>query len=153
MARIISMRARVVLQDGTAAFPVIPQQDLVERLRCGDTVLLEAQARALLFRNTGVSEVGEEARLERRIGPDRVEVTLRDIERAVFRASADLREQLAVTTTRLLPPRSAVLCGQDARSAKADPLCAPGVLARNGFHAPRSCSRWACTDSASASRS
>jgi len=87
-------RARVLLQDGTVAFPVVPDAKLIPLLRCGDTVLLEAQARVILYRDDTEIAVGEEARLERRIGKDRIEVTLRDVERNVLRVSAPLAEKL-----------------------------------------------------------
>ena len=56
-------RAHVVLQDGTSAYPVIPDVDLALTLRCGDAVLLEAQGRALLYRAPGPNGTGEQARL------------------------------------------------------------------------------------------
>jgi len=59
-------RAHVVLQDGTSAFTVLAEEALAESLQCGDTVLLEAQARALLFLDPDRPDTGEEARLERR---------------------------------------------------------------------------------------
>src|SRR5262249_31624164 len=83
-------RAQVVLQDGTSAFSVVPDGTLAESLRCGDTVLLEAQGKALLFRDPDPPSTGEEARLERRIDEERVQVSVRDHERFIFRASADL---------------------------------------------------------------
>src|SRR5207302_99355 len=87
-------RAHVVLEDGTSVYPVVPDPDVAEALRRGDTVLLDAQARALLFRQPEDTAVGEEARLERRLGEEVIEVTLREHERHVFRASEALARKL-----------------------------------------------------------
>ncbi len=87
-------RAQVLLHDGSQAFTVVPEPELAESLRRGDTVLLEAQGKALLFPLPEEGHVGEEARFERRIDEQRVEATLRDHEPCVFRASAGLIEQL-----------------------------------------------------------
>jgi ATP-dependent 26S proteasome regulatory subunit len=87
-------RAQVLLHDGSQAFTVLPEPALAEALRRGDTVLLEAQGKALLFTLPADGHVGEEARFERRLDAERVEATLRDHEPCVFRASAGLVEQL-----------------------------------------------------------
>ena len=42
-------RAQVLLNDGSQAFTVLPEPALAQSLRRGDTVLLEAQGKALLF--------------------------------------------------------------------------------------------------------
>jgi ATP-dependent 26S proteasome regulatory subunit len=86
-------RARVVLMDGTVAFPVVHDAGLAQSLRGGESVLLEAQARALLYRDAGENGTGEEARLERRIDTTHVEVAIRD-ERYLFRAADRLIDQL-----------------------------------------------------------
>ncbi len=112
-------RARVLLQDGTAAFPIVPDEKMIARLRCGDTVLLEAQGRVLLFRDPNPPDIGEEARLERRIGSDRVEVTLRDIERNVFRASAALVDHLDAGD--VLPGNTLLVCQRRALAFDAVP--------------------------------
>jgi ATP-dependent 26S proteasome regulatory subunit len=87
-------RAHVLLQDGTAAFTVVPDAQLVKQLECGDTVLLEATGKALLFRDALSNDTGEEAKLERRIDADRVEVSIREQERHVYRTSQKLTEKL-----------------------------------------------------------
>jgi len=89
-------RAQVLLHDGSQAFTVLPEPALAESLRRGDTVLLEAQGKALLYPLPEDGHVGEEARFERRIDEERVEATLRDHEPCVFRASAKLVDQLDV---------------------------------------------------------
>ncbi len=83
-------RARVLFEDGSAA--VVPMLDdgLANTLQRGDTVLLEAQGKALLFRDPDPPDTGEEARLERILADGRVEVTVRGDERAVYVASAAL---------------------------------------------------------------
>ena len=87
-------RAHVVLQDGESAYTVVPDAGVAQSLRCGDMVLLEAQGRVLVARDPSVWTVGEEGRFERRIGDDRVEVTVRDHETLVFRVSAKLLDKL-----------------------------------------------------------
>lgn len=87
-------RARVLLEDGATAYVVVPDEELAKSLRRGDAVLLEAQGKALLDRDPAGVDVGEEARLERALDGGRVEVTLRDHERHVFRTAADLAEEL-----------------------------------------------------------
>jgi hypothetical protein len=93
-ANAVVKRARVLLEDGASAYVVIPDAELAESLRRGDGVLLEAQGKALLFRDPTRTNVGEEARLERILDRDRIEVTLRDHERHVYHAGAELLEQL-----------------------------------------------------------
>jgi ATP-dependent 26S proteasome regulatory subunit len=87
-------RAQIALQDGTIAFTVVPDEELRKKLRCGDTVLLEAAGKAVLFRDPVGVETGEEGKLERRIDAHRVEVSIRDQERFVFRLSHDLEGKL-----------------------------------------------------------
>jgi ATP-dependent 26S proteasome regulatory subunit len=87
-------RAHVALQDGTSAYTVLAEESLADSLRCGDTVVLEAQGRALLFHDPDRPDTGEEARLERRVDRERVQVSLRDHDRYIFRASAPLIEKL-----------------------------------------------------------
>jgi ATP-dependent 26S proteasome regulatory subunit len=99
-------RARVVLEDGGSVYPVIPEQKLVESLRRGELVLMDGQAKAILGRDPGQITIGEEARFERRLDDERVEVVLRDHEPYVFMLSADLADELASTE---IPPGSKFL--------------------------------------------
>ena len=87
-------RANVLMEDGSTAYVCVPEEELATSLRCGDTVLLEAQGHALLFRDGGAPQAGEEARFERLLPGNRVEVSLRDVERHVYRAAAPLNEML-----------------------------------------------------------
>lgn len=88
-------RAHVLMQDGTEAFCIVPDPKLNGELECGDTVLLEASGRAVLFRDEMIPDAGEEARLERRIDTDHVEVTLRgEMDRFVFRMSKSLARKM-----------------------------------------------------------
>jgi hypothetical protein len=103
-------RARVILPDGTPAFTTVPDEDLAILLNCGDTVLLDAGGKALLYRDPQGTDTGEEGHLERRLGADRVEVTIHDHERCILRVSASLREKLdsgeaAAGCTLLICPR------------------------------------------------
>jgi len=87
-------RAKVLLQDGEIAFTVVPEAQLAGSLCRGELVLLEAQGRALLGRDPSGICVGEEARLERRLDDQRIEVTLHDRDTSVFWASKPLADQL-----------------------------------------------------------
>ena len=87
-------RALVRLEDGTSAVTVVPEAGLAAKLSRGDRLLLDGQARAALFADPGVEPTGEEARFERRIGSDRLEVSLRGDERVVIYASQALADRL-----------------------------------------------------------
>ena len=87
-------RALVKLSDGTPAYPIVPDAVLGESLKRGDSVLLSARGEALLSRDAGSIDVGEEARLERWMG-DRVEVSLRTgDERHLLHVAETLRARL-----------------------------------------------------------
>jgi ATP-dependent 26S proteasome regulatory subunit len=83
-------RAHVKLEDGASAYCVVPEADLAKRLRTGDAVVIDAQSRTLMYLDSSMPQSGEEARLERRIDAQRIEVTLRDHERIVCLAAATL---------------------------------------------------------------
>jgi len=87
-------RARVLLEDGGTAYPAVPNTTLATSLRCGELVLLEAQGKAVLGRDPYGVTIGEEARFERRLDDERVEVLVRDHEPYVFQLSASLAEKL-----------------------------------------------------------
>ncbi len=86
-------RALVLLPDGSSAFCVVPDEELARKMCCGDTVWLEAQAKAVLFHEPTAHVIGEVARLERRLDGG-VEVSIRDHGRFVYRLAARLLEQL-----------------------------------------------------------
>jgi len=99
-------RALVKLSDGTPAYPIVPDAELAESLKRGDSVLLSARAEAVLSRDAGCIDVGEEARLERWMG-DRVEVSLRaGDERHLLHVSETLRVRHDADE---VPPGSALL--------------------------------------------
>jgi len=87
-------RAHVLLQDGTAAWVPVPDKQLADSLYCGDTVLIEANGKALLYKEPALTPLGEEARFERRIDDQRVEVVLREHDSHVFLVTDALREKL-----------------------------------------------------------
>jgi hypothetical protein len=91
----MTRRAKVLLPDGATAFCVLQDDELAASLRLGDTVWLEAQGRAVLFREPDSPPLGEEARLLRTLDGGRLEVELRDQGRAVFYATARLADRLA----------------------------------------------------------
>jgi len=87
-------RACVALEDGSKAFVLVPEKKLADALRCGDTVLIEASGKAVLYRDPNPPDTGEKARLERRLDSRRIEVSLHDHERFVYLSSAKLSERL-----------------------------------------------------------
>jgi len=86
-------QALVLIEDGATACTVVPDAELAKGLRRGERVLLEARGHALLFRAPTPRWTGEEALFERRLDDQRLEVTLRGHERAVFYASQELMEK------------------------------------------------------------
>lgn len=90
----LGRRALVMLPDGTPASCVVPEAAMAEAMRCGDTVWLEAQGRAVLFHERETGRAGEVARIERRLPDGDLEVSLGEIGRFVCRTSAELDEQL-----------------------------------------------------------
>jgi len=88
-------RACVVLEDGSKAFVMVPESKLADQLRRGDTVLIEANGKAVLSRYPNPPATGEKARLERLLDADRIEVSLHDHERYIYLTSTSLAKQLA----------------------------------------------------------
>jgi ATP-dependent 26S proteasome regulatory subunit len=93
-SKMLGRRAQVILQDGTSAFCAVPDEKLVDALRCGDTVWLDGQGRALLFHQPDAVTLGEEAVLERCLPNGDVEVSIGELSRMVCRPSARLSEQI-----------------------------------------------------------
>ena len=88
-------RVEVVLPDGQLVYAVVPDPGAVGKLCRGDTVYLDAQAKAVLGRQPGLPRVGEQARLVRQIDEATVEVDLDHQGRFIFRSSEKLAEDLA----------------------------------------------------------
>jgi len=91
---VFGLRAEVLLPDGAPAFTSIPDEELAKQLRCGDVVWLEAGGKALLHRQSRVAELGDEATLDRRLPDGTVEVQVGELGKYVYRAGAELDEQL-----------------------------------------------------------
>jgi ATP-dependent 26S proteasome regulatory subunit len=87
-------RAEVVLPDGTSVLVVVPKPEQIGHLERGDTVLLDAQARAVLARQQVLSHVGEEAQLVRRVDDYTVEIDIEHQGRYLYFASAQLMRGL-----------------------------------------------------------
>lgn len=102
----VGSRAYVLLEDGSSAFVAVPDPELAATLRRGDTVLIDAQGKAVLFRDSAdAPSTGELARYERRIDGERIEVVLREHERSVYWTSQQLAGQLdddTIKTGRML---------------------------------------------------
>lgn len=82
--------ALVMLEDGTLAYTVVPNEEVAGTLRRGDRVILEGKGRALLEADTTALRMGEEAKFERAIDDRHLEVTTRRDERVVVLAAENL---------------------------------------------------------------
>jgi len=108
MDRPLGPRAGVVLEDGSSAFVMVPDEELAKSLRRGDTVFIDAEGKAVLFRDPAGPETGDLARYERRIDAGRVELTLRNQERSLFSTSAGLADRL--DSGEVEPGRMLIVC-------------------------------------------
>lgn len=122
-------RVCVILQNGDQAYPVVPPESGLGDLQMGDSVLVDAQARAVLSHAPNVAPVGEEARLERCLGEERVEAVLRDHEPFVFHVAAPLRARLREGSVE--PGASLLVCPR--RAMAFDVVPAPDGLSRYRF--------------------
>ena len=104
----IGPRASVILEDGSSAFVTVPDPTLVETLRRGDTVLVDQQGKAVLFRDTHKPQTGDLARYERLLAAGRVEVTLNNQERSICWTSAELADRLE--SGEIEPGRMLIVC-------------------------------------------
>ena len=87
--------AFVLLDDGAAAYVVVPRADKLPALRRGDRVVLDGKGRVLLRAVASSLNTGEVAVFERRIDDACVEVTHRaGGERSVFLATQDLMDKI-----------------------------------------------------------
>jgi hypothetical protein len=128
-------RVHVVLSDGTDVFPVVPDDDVLTTLKCGDWVLLDNRGRVILMSQLRAKDTGEEARLVRRIeGTDNVEVSMRD-ELIVMRAADTLRHQLDAGEAE--PGQNVLVCPRSRVAFSAVPatngLCHFRYLAQQGI--------------------
>lgn len=92
-------RAHVLTEEGAAVYPTV-EPSLAASLVCGDEVIMDAQGKSILYLAKGSADVGEEARLERRVDLDRIEVSMRDYEKCVLRTSAKLVKALDAGETK-----------------------------------------------------
>jgi len=90
----LAQRVHVILEDGASVYPYAHNAELASNLRSGESVLLDAQAKALLFKASAQTRVGEEVKFIRRLDKNLVEVRVRDEEEYVFWAAADLIDKL-----------------------------------------------------------
>lgn len=88
-------RAELILPDGGSAFCAVPDSQLAEAVRCGDTVWLDAQGTAVLYHRPEPAKLGEQGRLERVLSHGDVEVSVNEMGHYVCRATAQLLEQIA----------------------------------------------------------
>ncbi|MGB6044672.1 MAG: ATP-binding protein [Pirellulales bacterium] len=86
-------RVEASLENGDTAFPLVLDEQLLESLRCGDAILLDAQARMVIAAASDSCTTGEVAELVRRLGDDTVRVRLNDLNSEAYRMSDTLKEQ------------------------------------------------------------
>ncbi len=86
--------AQVMLDDGTQAYSIVPDAKLAKALRLGDPIVMDGRGRAVLRRGSHNLGIGEEAKLERIIDDNRVEVSMRGQERFVFFTAPSVADQL-----------------------------------------------------------
>ena len=84
------VRARIIFRDGSEKHVLVPDPELAASLQPGETVLLEAQGKAVLARSSSGTSVGDVARFVRRIDERRVEVELREGESSICWAAWSL---------------------------------------------------------------
>lgn len=88
-------RALVRMEDGTSASIPVADVQFAQSLQTGDTVLIEAGGKLLTGKGPDYPAASEEARLERRLDEQRVEVVVREQETPlVLRVAQRLREKL-----------------------------------------------------------
>lgn len=85
-------QARVIMDDGTQAYTVLPVNQAVT-IKCGDEVLLDKNANAILHSMGVRPDAGEEALYERVIGDKHVEISMRE-EKFVFNVAEELDGQI-----------------------------------------------------------
>lgn len=85
----------IILDDGTAAYSVVPDPELAKVLRKGDRVLVDGRGKAVLRRAAFPLNIGEEATLERKLDNGYIEVSMNERERFVFLATDSLEERIA----------------------------------------------------------
>jgi len=83
-------RAEILLPDGTSLFALVPEPEKIGELRRGDTVLLDAQARAVIGKLPVFRRVGEQATALRMVDEHTVEVELEHQGRHVYFAGEEL---------------------------------------------------------------
>lgn len=88
-----SRRGEILMTDGAIASCILADDQLADELRRGDQVWVEAQGKAILFRQNGSTKTGEEARLERWIDDERIEASLREQGNFIYHASEELLDQ------------------------------------------------------------
>jgi ATP-dependent 26S proteasome regulatory subunit len=105
-----SPRASVALEDGSTAFVTVPDPDLADALRQGDTVIIDEHGKAVLLRDPHGPATGELARFERRLDQGRIEISLRGNERSVYWITAELAERLDADEVE--PGRMLITCSR-----------------------------------------
>lgn len=90
----VGKRAHVILDEGSAAFPMVLDDTLGASLNRGDTVLVDTGVKMIVDAVKDQPLTGEEAMFLRRVDGKYVEVSLHDREKYIFLASADLTNKL-----------------------------------------------------------
>jgi ATP-dependent 26S proteasome regulatory subunit len=101
-------KAIVRLEEGATAFPVLMDAHLSKQLKCGDNVILDSHAKAIIGLANLKNGTGEEAYFKRCIGPQHIEVALRGDERHVYRAADGLMK--AIESADVEPGNRILVC-------------------------------------------
>jgi len=84
--------AHVILDDGTEAFSVAPDEKIAQSLRKGDQVLLDGRGKMVIRKAPDRLKIGSEAIFERVVDGRYVEVSTHNQERYVFLPTQDLED-------------------------------------------------------------
>lgn len=86
--------ALIIIDDGTAAYCVVPNREFAQSLKKGDRVLVDGRGKAVLRRASALLNIGEEAVLERILSSGNIQVSMQDRERFVFLTSQELEDRI-----------------------------------------------------------
>jgi ATP-dependent 26S proteasome regulatory subunit len=87
-------RAVVRMEEGQKAFPVLPDDTLLKKLRRGESVLVDIKESAVLGLDPSPNHVGELGRLERRVDDEHIVVSMNEHQPLEVLTSATLADRL-----------------------------------------------------------
>lgn len=113
-------RAIVRMPNGDQTYPIIEPTLTKEQFLRGESVILDSQARVLLFRAPPEVAAGEMARLERVVDGQRVLASVREQEPHIFRISATLAEKIG--RGEVLPGANLLVCSRRSMAFDSIPM-------------------------------